>query len=83
MPLESGVKTRPVRLAKVLIHPEDGAPWALVYSGFMLRGEDAPPPPADQLLTWDAGRVDGRIDAFGQVFENELKSAGFSAERKC
>lgn len=79
-PAPSGAKARQVRLAKVLIHPHDGEPWALVYNSFMITGEDAPRPPPDKLLTWDSGRIDGRMDSFGQAFEGELRKAGYAAE---
>lgn len=78
IPLPTGKTVRPVRLAKVVVHLQDGEPWALVYYGFRILDREAPPP--DRLVAWEAGRVDGRLDAFGQAFDGELSKAGFIPE---
>lgn len=77
--LPAGTKTKPVKFARIVIHPKDGEAWALAYESWVVRGEGAPPAVSD-LLTWDSGRVEAETASFQRAFDDELRKAGFAAE---
>lgn len=64
----------PIRLSKVRLQPREGEAWALIYS--TLPGGDTPPPP-DEMLPWREGPSGADTATFSQIFDEELKAAGF------
>jgi len=78
-PLEAGTKAQPVQLARVVIEPKDGEAWAIAYTSIALRG-DNDPTPTFKFMTWASGRVEAQTAAYGRVFDEELKKAGFTPD---
>ncbi|RAK60022.1 hypothetical protein DJ021_09505 [Phenylobacterium hankyongense] len=77
-PLASGEKAQPVKLAKVVIHPRDGEPWAVVYSVTVVQIETNASRTAS-LVPWKRGRIETDDAALVSAFDEELVKAGFKA----
>ena len=76
-PLESGFTARPVQFARVVVAPKNGEAWALAYYSYVGDSIENPKPRLG-FLNWSSGPVEADTPAFGRVFSEELKKAGFS-----
>jgi S1-C subfamily serine protease len=76
-PLPAGVKARPVQFARAVLEPKVGEAWALAYYSVPLDDPDNPRPTLG-FLNWNSGRAEADASAFGRIFDEELKQAGFS-----
>jgi S1-C subfamily serine protease len=80
-PVPAGAKARAVEFARIVVHPADGEAWAIAYESVPLRAENDMDRPSYKLMTWDSGASEGERESFARVFNDELKKAGFVAQR--
>lgn len=77
--LPANAAVRPVKFARVVVHPRDGEAWAIAYRSIFLRAE-GDNTPAFKMMTWNTGASEGETDTFGRIFNEELGKAGFRTE---
>jgi S1-C subfamily serine protease len=76
-PLPAGAKPMAVQFARAVLAPKVGEAWALAYYSMAVEDPDHPRPRLG-LLNWTSGRAEGDASAFGRIFDEELRKAGFS-----
>lgn len=77
-PLQPDANSQVILFSRLVMHPQDGEPWAIAYRSSIIRNE-YDTRPSYELVPWNAGPSEGEQATFQRAFDDELSKAGFKA----